>query len=247
LEEFSIEKARGRNGEREKKRGGKKLSGAGMSIHPARREPPTSFETCPTRREAEASKSHPGFLRNHGEDCSSAREAARKLRSVMAKDFISKGNYQSVLREERDWRKKQAEEIKAILFRNPELRAMREAAEHLHSNVVIEGSESEGEIQDLEVACKDLKSALNRMGNLGFGQDKQFESIGLSRLEQEPTTHDVIHSHSRHSPHPEWVWISKASTVDNEGRLGFAAASKDFKRLSATARKVFIRPPPSEL
>jgi hypothetical protein len=41
-------------------------------------------------------------------------------------------------REELDWRKLQAEEIKAMLFRSPQLGIMREGIKQIQSSVVIE-------------------------------------------------------------------------------------------------------------
>jgi hypothetical protein len=45
----------------------------------------------------------------------------------------------------------------------------------------------------------------------------------------------------------KWVWISKASTVDKDGNLGFPATREEIRKFRFGARKVFLRKPPSVL
>jgi hypothetical protein len=40
-----------------------------------------------------------------------------------------------------------------------------------------------------------------------------------------PLTHEAIHCHSRVNQHPTWVWITKSSTPDSNGRIGFCHTS----------------------
>jgi hypothetical protein len=66
--------------------------------------------------------------------------------------------YQIAKREEREWRMKQAEEIKAMLFRSPQPAKMshsqktpakmREAIKHIHSNLVFWGSDNDDGVDD---------------------------------------------------------------------------------------------------
>jgi hypothetical protein len=62
-----------------------------------------------------------------------------------------------------------------------------------------------------------------------------------------PTTHEAIYSHSRGSPHDKWIWISKISMIDKDGKLGFPTSREDIRRFSNIMRKVFLRKSPLEL
>jgi hypothetical protein len=42
--------------------------------------------------------------------------------------------------------------------------------------------------------------------------------FGLDGLDCVPTTHEVIHNHSKRAPHAKFVWITKTSTVDKDGK-----------------------------
>jgi hypothetical protein len=70
-------------------------------------------------------------------------------------------------REELDWRKLQAEEIKAMLFRSPQPGIMREGIKQIQFNVVIEVDddiEGDRELADLQAACGSLDEAISRIG-----------------------------------------------------------------------------------
>jgi hypothetical protein len=43
------------------------------------------------------------------------------------------------------------------------------------------------------------------------------------------------------------MWITKSSTVDENGNLGFPASAEEIKKFVSKARKVFLKPPPSKL
>jgi hypothetical protein len=60
-------------------------------------------------------------------------------------------------------------------------------------------------------------------------------------------THEAIYNHSRRQPHAKWVWITRSSTVDKAGNLGYPASAEEVRRFGTRARKVFLRPPPSAL
>jgi hypothetical protein len=45
----------------------------------------------------------------------------------------------------------------------------------------------------------------------------------------------------------KWVWITRTSTIDKEGNLGFLASTVDVPRFGARARKVLLRLSPSTL
>jgi hypothetical protein len=43
------------------------------------------------------------------------------------------------------------------------------------------------------------------------------------------------------------VWITKSSTVDDKGNIGFPTSLEEVRRFGHGARKIFLNPPPSEL
>jgi hypothetical protein len=65
-------------------------------------------------------KPHPGFMIPFArmEQGSCSKSAPRRQKSLEQGDFILQGIFQIAKREEQEWRLKQAEEIKALLFRN---------------------------------------------------------------------------------------------------------------------------------
>jgi hypothetical protein len=102
---------------------------------------------------------------------------------------------------------KQAEEIKKMLLwssQSPDSVKNK----HIHSSVVIEGSDSEeGEMDDLEVAMNELDDALNRMKIVSNCPHKGRPDLGEgpNGLDSVPTTHEVIHNHSRTAPHAKFL------------------------------------------
>jgi hypothetical protein len=89
----------------------------------------------------------------------------RKAKPVDADDFISSGMFR-IAQRELEWRKFQAEEIKAMLFRTPQPKILQNEIKHIQSNVVIEvhDEENEKELADLEIACDNLDAAIGRIG-----------------------------------------------------------------------------------
>jgi hypothetical protein len=69
-----------------------------------------------------------GFCMPQGEGASRQCQDSMPWRnSVWQEDFISMGMYQIAKREEQEWRKKQAKEIREMLFRNQQPDSMRAA------------------------------------------------------------------------------------------------------------------------
>jgi hypothetical protein len=66
----------------------------------------------------------------HGEGCLTKGHVSST--AIRAKDFISPGIFRIAKREEREWRKNQVEEIKALLFKSPQPNCMKEALEDMH-------------------------------------------------------------------------------------------------------------------
>jgi hypothetical protein len=153
-------------------------------------------------------------------------------KSMKRGGFISEKMFRLVKSEERDRRIKQAAEIKALLF-NP-----------LGSSEENPDNEPEEDriMKELEAAYRGLESTLCRMDVMG--QEVQRERPpGLSV----PTTHEAIHVHSSRPMRLRWVCITKVSTVDDKGHIGFPASGEEVRRFGHKARKIFLQPPPSEL
>jgi hypothetical protein len=120
---------------------------------------------------------------------------------------------------------------------------MKEAIESLQSYAVRE--EIQLELEDLETATRGLGESLNRMAMAGGERNSPIgNGPGLVSI---PTNHKTIFNHSRKSPQARWMWITKTSTVDEKGNLGFPASAEEIKKFGYKARKVFLRPPPSKL
>jgi hypothetical protein len=155
-------------------------------------------------------------------------------RSVQEDDFISHRRYQIAKREEQEWRRKQAEEIKAMLFRSPQPASMRDALKSIQPRTVSEPFEEEEEFKELEMASAQLEKSMIQMARVGnsfwgkLGQElyKGDEPNGLSSVR---TTHEAIFGHSKGTTHAEWVWISKNSTVDKNGKLGYTTSREDIQ------------------
>jgi hypothetical protein len=161
--------------------------------------------------------------------------------------------------EELDWRKLQAEEIKAMLFRSPQPKILQDEIKHIQSSVVIEvndeddANDGDEELADLKTACDNLDAAIGRIGE---NDDPRREDGIQSRDGRRggprkpdgpvdiPCTHEAIYNHSWRQPHVKSVWITLASTVNKDGNLGYPASAEDVSRFGARAGKVFLRPLP---
>jgi hypothetical protein len=165
---------------------------------------------------------------------------------IQESDFISKGMYQIAMREDQERKLKQAEEIKKLLFGSSQNSPV---LKHIFSKTVIGESHSEEAVDDdLELALKELDDAMNRMNLIDARVQGGTPSPGEhNELNRVPESHAVIFNHSRRAQRPKFVWISKTSTVDKEGNLGFLASWEEIRKYGAGARKVFLRHPPSEL
>jgi hypothetical protein len=91
-------------------------------------------EEFPLIRKGMVPHSHPGCSKDHAKEVPTLLHC---LTSMNLKAFISQGMYKIAVREEKEWRMHQAEEIKSLLFRNSQLDSMREAL-HIQSGVVRE-------------------------------------------------------------------------------------------------------------
>jgi hypothetical protein len=103
----------------------------------------------------------------------------------------------------------------------------------------------EREIQNMMLTLDKMRS-LNHHDQSGITVGMARNNVGL-KGPSVSAKHKAIHNHSRRAPHARWVWISKISTVNVDGMLGFPASAEEIKRFSANARKVFLKKPPSEL
>jgi hypothetical protein len=79
--------------------------------------------------------SHPGLVFRMG-DYGSCSSSSRRPWSIEQGDFISQGMYKIAKREEQEWRRKQAEEIKALLLQSPQPKEMRKGIEYPHVSCV---------------------------------------------------------------------------------------------------------------
>jgi hypothetical protein len=194
---------------------------------------------------------------------SSSNNQPVRCQPVRECDFISPGMYRLAKSEDCEWRRRQAAEVREMLFRTTQPHRMRDVMEQINSD--LNGSVESNELHDLDVASMNLEASLRKIESLGKrsvempikplgegvplpmnnqGGNVRFELDGLDCV---PTTHEVIHNHSCINPHPTWVWISKTSTVDKNDRLGFLATDSEVRRFGAAARKIFLRKPPSVL
>jgi hypothetical protein len=153
-------------------------------------------------------------------------------KSVKQGDFIFERMFRLVKSEERERRIKQATEIKALLLNRPD------SGEETPD----EDPEENGILEELETASKDLESALSKIN--GSNQERQ---SGRPLGPIVPTTHEAIHVHSSRPVRPKWVWITKTSTTDDKGSIGFPALREEVRRFGHKARKIFLQSPPSEL
>jgi hypothetical protein len=152
------------------------------------------------------------------------------------------------------WRIQQAAEIQEMLFRNPQPTSMNEAIQHLRSDFP---REEEG-IKDLELASNELERAMRQVNRLDQKRWKQpvvvgdsLEDFGSSEQfgpkARVLTTHQAIFERSRFGPNASFVWISKTSMVNSEGKIGYPARCDEIRQFGDRVRKIFIYHPPSEL
>jgi hypothetical protein len=119
-----------------------------------------------------------------------------------------------------------------MLFRSPQPASMRDALKSIQPRTVSEPFEEEEEFEELEMTPTQLEKSMIQMvrvgnsfwGKLGHELYKGDEPNGLSSV---PTTHEAIFGQSKGTPHTEWVWISKNSTVDKNGKLEYMASRED--------------------
>jgi hypothetical protein len=119
--------------------------------------------------------------------------------------------FQIARNEEPEWRIKQAEEIKAMMFKSPQSQILQKVMEHINSEFTSRIEEEDLSVLDL--ASKDLEAILHRMEKLGkqvVGVQNVDGGIGGNGPDGPmlPTTHEAIHTHSRIRPHARWVWIT---------------------------------------
>jgi hypothetical protein len=188
-----------------------------------------------------------GFFTPQGEGTLKQCQGSRPWRqnSVRQEDFILEGMYQIAKCEKQDWRKKQAEEIREMLFMNQKPESMKMAIKEIKSNLVFEAPDSEAELENLKLASNRLDAAMEKVGSASsLGHPSP---VGKESTRMVPATHEAIHSHSCYQLHPQWVWIAKNSTVDRDGRLGFPATREEVRKFRDKVRKVFLRSSPSVL
>jgi hypothetical protein len=143
-----------------------------------------------------------------------------------------------------------AEEIKDMLFRSSQLDSVRDALQHIQSDVEA-GMKVDDELQELEATTRGLEVALMRMEKLGKREQDDSrvpnDDAGPRGLASVPPTHEVIFNHSRGGPHARYVWISMASTVDGKGNLGHPTSREEIRKFGDKARNMFLRKSPSVL
>jgi hypothetical protein len=81
---------------------------------------------------------------------------------------------------------------------------------------------------DLEVTARELECSLRKMDTTGNSSNSEDGDVGPGL--QIPTTHKAIFGHSRRGPHVKWAWITKYSTVDANGNLGFPASREEVRK-----------------
>jgi hypothetical protein len=102
-----------------------------------------------------------------------------------------------------------------MLFRNQQIRIMKNVIEEISSNVIIQVEDSDDELGELASASRDLEKSLEKMGNLDFApegtQNSGLQPSGSSCI---PTTHEaisitVVEGHMRAGygfpKHPLWI------------------------------------------
>jgi hypothetical protein len=138
---------------------------------------------------------------------------------ICEKDFISYGMFSLAKSEDQEWRRRQAVEVREMLFRSPQPCQMREVIKQMD----VEVREVPSDIHELEIASLNLEDLLRKMKSLmkkPAEQETTTNSGGKADLApdrpdgpDEPNgvqlTHEAIHRHSRVTPHPAWVWITK--------------------------------------
>jgi hypothetical protein len=132
-----------------------------------------------------------------------------------------------------------------MLFRNQQPDSMRAAIKEIKSNLVFEVPDSNDDLEGLKSTAERLDAAMEQMGkgpSLGRSGPLGRETTGLV-----PTTHEVIHNHSCRQMHPCWVWITKNSTVDRDGKLVFPTTREKVRKFGDKARKMSLRQLPSAL
>jgi hypothetical protein len=148
----------------------------------------------------------------HGEGCSS--RPMIQGRPAIREDFISSGMYQIAKREDSEWRKQQAEEIREMLFRslqpgcvkvveNFQIELASDSSLVGEHQLQLGGSKSgSDDVDDLRSASENLEAALDRMRNLNL-LDRGDCDAGPDRNSAGPkgpfvpATHKAIYSHSR--------------------------------------------------
>jgi hypothetical protein len=77
---------------------------------------------------------------------------------------MSMGMYQIAKREEHEWRKKQAKEIREMLFRNQQPDSMRAAIKEIKLNLVFKVPDSNDDLEGLKSMVERLDAAMEQMG-----------------------------------------------------------------------------------
>jgi hypothetical protein len=178
-------------------------------IRPSRSGPPSIMEIAGSR--GGRSQSVGASISSHDHLVSSSYgQVERKTKSVSRADCISPGMYRIEQREEIDWKKKQAEEIRAMLFHSPRPQIMQKEINRIHEDMMIEAREEVERLADLKEAGDRLKLAMNNVGMLDARRRevRDDDGNGPGGPSRVPCTHEAIFNHSKRKPHVRWVWIS---------------------------------------
>jgi hypothetical protein len=147
-----------------------------------------------------------------------------------------------------------ATEIQDLLSRNPQPVSLNQAIESLNANFEVDDGINELElaVEELEMAMRQVNRLNQKLGKRPFETQEFLEDQARpSELDgpwdKVPTMHPAIFGHSYCGPHAPFVWISKTSTVDGEGNLGYPAKPDEIRRFGDKARRIYLRQPPSEL
>jgi hypothetical protein len=134
-----------------------------------------------------------------------------------------------------------------MLFKSPKPQCVQEVLEDIQSTLGGADCRDHGsDLEELSDVMNNLDDVLSLMEKLGKREvyDHGVPSDGpYGPLV--PPTHEAIFNHSRRKPHAQFVWISKTSTVDNEGNLGHPARADEIRKYGEAMRRVFIHKPPS--
>jgi hypothetical protein len=106
------------------------------------------------------------------------------------------------------------------------------------SNLKFKVPDNDDDMEGLKLDLNRLEAAMEKMGKAS-ALDRS-GPVGKEPTGLVPTTHEAIFNHSSRQLHPQWVWITKNSTVGKDGRLGYLGTHEEVRKFGGKARKVFL-------